>query len=216
MRTRNLLRTIPAFAILASLAVTISPAMASPATTIKLEQIAEAKCLGQRGAPIVIEDFADYQCPTCKVLFLETTRKLIQDYVAAGKVYLVHHDFPIVSLHPHSREAARWACAGALIGKFELVEEALYSRQEAWGATGDIEGALSSVLTASEMKRAKALVNAPEIDQSIQSDMQLGNQRRVGGTPTVFVTYKGKTAVLPPGAISYPLLKQYLDYLLKQ
>ena len=210
----NLLSVIATVAAMAFSAVASAPVSARPAAaTTKVQQLAEAQCLGQRSAPIVIEDFADYQCPTCKVLFEETTRKLIQEYVATGKVYLVHHDFP---LHPHSRDAARWVCAAALIGKFEPAEEALYSRQSSWGATGDIEGALSSVLTAAELKRAKALMGSPEIEQSIENDINLGNQRRVGSTPTVFVTYKGKTAQLPPGAISYALLKQYLDYLLKQ
>ena len=46
--------------------------------------------------------------------------------------------------------------------------------------------------------------------------MALGRDRGVNSTPSLFVTYKGKRVALPPGAIGYAILKQYLDYLLKQ
>ncbi len=45
--------------------------------------------------------------------------------------------------------------------------------------------------------------------------MNLGQTRRVSGTPTIFVTHGGTTTPLPPGGVGYPLLKQYLDYLLQ-
>ena len=59
----------------------------------------------------------------------------------------MHHDFPL-PMHSHSREAARWANAAAAIGKFEQVEAVLYSQQETWGASGDIEKALSASVDA--------------------------------------------------------------------
>ena len=188
---------------------------AKPTVSLTPAQLTAAKSMGQRAAPITLEDFADFQCPMCRTLFMDTTRKLIQEYVSTGKVYLVHHDFPL-PMHPHSKDAAKWANAAAAIGKFEPVEEALYSHQDSWGESGNIEGSLSSVLSTADMRRAKALLNDPEIDQAIQKDIDLGNSRGVNQTPSLFVTHKGQTVALPPGAISYPLLKQYLDYLLKQ
>ena len=44
----------------------------------------------------------------------------------------------------------------------------------------------------------------------------MGIQRNVNQTPTVYVTSHGKTEALPGGDVSYTLLKQYLDYLLRQ
>ena len=183
--------------------------------TITPAQLTAAKSIGQRSAPITLEDFADFQCPMCRTLFQDTTRKLIQDYVSTGKVYLVHHDFPL-PMHPHSREAARWANAAALLGKFQPVEDALYAHQDSWGASGTIEGTLSSVLSPADLKKARTLMSDPDIEAAIQKDVELANQRGVNQTPSLFVTHKGQTVPLPPGAISYPLLKQYLDYLLKQ
>jgi protein-disulfide isomerase len=187
---------------------------ATPAVEkITADQLTAAKSLGVKNAPIMIEDFADFQCPSCKALFEGTTEQLIRDYVQTGKVYLVHHDFPL-PMHSHSREAARWANAAAAIGKFEQVEAVLYSQQETWGASGDIEKALSGVLTPAELKRCSALVNNPEIEQAIQKDVALGTERHVNQTPSLFVTHNAKVVPLPPGAVQYSILKQYVDYLL--
>lgn len=140
---------------------------------------------------------------------------VIDDYVSTGKVYLIHHDFPL-AMHHYSKEAAHWADAAAAIGKFQAVAGALYMQQETWGASGNIEATVASVLSPAELKKVKALVNTPEIQDAVQRDIALGNQRGVSQTPSMFVMQNGKVIPLPPGPIAYPLLKQYLDYLLKQ
>ncbi|MGA7030593.1 MAG: thioredoxin domain-containing protein, partial [Candidatus Acidiferrales bacterium] len=53
------------------------------------------KSLGNKNAPITMEVFSDYQCPSCGNFFENTLRPMINDYVAQGKVYLIHHDFPL-------------------------------------------------------------------------------------------------------------------------
>jgi protein-disulfide isomerase len=191
------------------------PAAKSALPVVTLEQLSEGKSLGTKHAPILLEEFTDFQCPACKLLFEGTTEQVIRNYVDTGKVYLVHHDFPLAG-HAHSREAARWANAAAAIGKFEPVEAALFAQQDNWGATGNIQAALNGVLTGPEMKRVSALVNDPEIELSIQKDYELGLQRHVMQTPSLFVTHNGITSALPPGPVTYPILKQYLDYLLTQ
>jgi protein-disulfide isomerase len=188
----------------------------APQAKITMTEIEAAKTLGSKGAPIMIEDFSDFQCPVCRGFFLNTTKPLIDNYVSTGKVYLVHHDYPL-PMHAHSEDAAKWANAAAAIGKFEEVENVLYSRQDDWGMTGKVEDTVATVLSPAELKRASALVSSPEVAAAIQHDKDLGNQRGVSATPTVYVTPKGgQTVALPPMGTDYHLLKQYLDYLLKQ
>jgi len=107
--------------------------------------LAARKSLGSATAPITVEVFADFQCPQCKIFYLTTTQQLIDNYVSTGKVYLVHHDFPL-SMHSNSRQAAHWANAAALAGKFQVAEHALYEKQETWGPTGQIEQVLAGAL----------------------------------------------------------------------
>ncbi len=183
-------------------------------TRLAAAEITALKALGSKSAPITIEVFSDFQCPACKRTFEETLRPVIDNYVATGKVYLVHRDFPL-PMHAHSREAARWANAAAQIGKFEKVEAALYAKQESWAANGNIEAVVGTVLSPAEMKKVRPLVQGGQLEAVIDRDVTLGKSRLVNQTPTLFVTKGGETEKLTSG-VTYSLLKQYLDYLLKK
>lgn len=183
---------------------------------VSAAELTALKAVGSKSAPIVIEVFSDFQCPACKRVYQETLRPVMDNYVATGKVYLVHRDFPL-PMHNHSREAARWANAAAAIGKFEKVEEALYSKQDTWSASGNMEAVVAAVLSPAEMKKVRQVMSETAmLDAAIDRDRELGLQKRVTQTPSLFVTRGAQTEALPAGGLSYSLLKQYLDYLLKQ
>lgn len=168
------------------------------------------KTMGSRSAPITIEVFSDYECPACGLLYTETLRPLIDDYVATGKVYLVHRDFPL-AMHPYSKVAARLVNAAAKIGRFEKAESAIYTKRESWERSGNLDAALATVLTPAELQRVKQIAESGKMDPFIESDMALGNSRNIHQTPSLFVTYGGQTEPLPPGGVTYRILKSYLD-----
>ncbi len=193
----------------------VATPLASAQTKVAAAELTPLKSLGSRSAPITVEIFSDFQCPACKRLYTDTLRPLMENYVSTGKVYLVHHDFPL-PMHSHGREAARWANAAAQAGVFEKAEEALYAKQETWAANGNIEAVLAAALTPAEMKKVRLnLQHAQQIDAAIDKDVVLGQARRVNQTPSVYVTHNGETVPLPPGGVTYALMKQYLDYLLQ-
>jgi protein-disulfide isomerase len=177
------------------------------------DEIATGKAMGSKNAPIRFEDFSDFQCPACRNFYMTVTRQLIDDYVVTGKVYWVHHDFPI---HNHAAEAAKWADAAAAIGKFQEVENALYTNQDSWGASGNIEPFVANVLSPAQLKRVEALEGSSEVAAAVQHDEDMGHQRNVTQTPSLFITYKGNVTPVPAAGASFPLLKSYFDYLLKQ
>ncbi|MGH7839503.1 MAG: DsbA family protein, partial [Candidatus Binataceae bacterium] len=112
----------------------------------------------------------------------------------------------------------------------------LFDNQEAWSRDGDIEKYVSAALTPAEYKRvqqlmtgctstaagvkpAKFSVNAAQgcaLDAGIDKDVALGNQIQVGSTPTFVITCKGQRYPPASAAISYPVIKQFFDELLKQ
>lgn len=197
---------------------------------------APIKSYGSSGAPIRMEVFTDYECPMCRNLYEQTLRPMIGDYVASGKVYLIHHDYPLdLAEHKYSGEAARWANVAAQFGNFEAAERALYDNQAAWSADGNIAKYLAGAMPTSDFNRiAKVMetcvppgpkgrpgtVLMPphpcEADQYIESDIQLGNSVPVSGTPTYVITYKGQRLPAASGFVSWPVLKQFFDNLLRQ
>jgi protein-disulfide isomerase len=195
---------------------------------------APMKAYGSRTAPITMEVFTDYECPMCRNLYEQTLRPMINDYVASGKVYLVHRDYPLnIAAHKYSGQAARWVNVAAQFGEFETVEAALYDNQQAWDASGDIAKYVASALSKSDFNRVQRIMDACEppgpkgtpggvvapphpceVDPYIEKDIELGNQLPVTGTPAWMIIYKGQR--LPPstGFVSWTVLKQFFDNLL--
>jgi protein-disulfide isomerase len=199
---------------------------------------APVKSYGSPNAPIMMEVFTDYECPSCRNLYDNTLKDMINDYVAAGKVYLVHHDFPL-PMHKYGYEAARWLNASARIGKFASVEEALYDHQNDWAADGNIAKYVSAAMSPADFKRVETIMSgcgfdappglksvsfsaahpvgdACSVDSYIEADRALGNAIPVQSTPTYVITYKGKRLPVGAGAVSWPILKQFFDSLLSQ
>jgi protein-disulfide isomerase len=179
------------------------------------QNVQPLKTLGAKTAPITFEVFSDFQCPTCKALYEQTLRSVFEGYVGTGKVYFIHRDFP---QHKYSRDAARYANAAARIGKLEAVSTALFSQQGTWAANGGIESCVASALTPAEMKKLRQTLqaNGAQIDADIQSDLALGREKlRIGGTPTTIITCRGQSYTVV-GLVSYPILRQFLEELLKR
>jgi len=190
------------------------------------------KAVGFPSAPIVMEVFSDYMCPQCRNFYMNSLRAMMNDYVPAGKVYLIHRDFPLpIAEHKYNWDAARWGTAAARIGRFEEVDRALYENELAWGADGNIQKFVAAALSPADLKRVQKLVapclsqTPPELrpaapagtscslDVFINQDIALGKQVPVQATPTYVITNRGNR--LPPGSgfVSWPLMKQFLDSL---
>jgi protein-disulfide isomerase len=191
-----------------------APLPSAPQSASDLTDVDPHKAFGSKNAPVAMEVFSDYQCPACKTLFTTTNRRLMDDYVSTGKVYLIHRDFPL-PMHQHSREAALYARAAAQLGKVEPVEQALFQNQEKWEQSGDVAGTVAAVLSAAEMAKVRALVKGGTLDPMIDKDYALGQIYRVNQTPTTVFHCKGQTYPYS-GVMTYDILKQFLDQLLSQ
>jgi protein-disulfide isomerase len=167
------------------------------------------KAAGSPTAPIKIEVFSDFQCPACKNLHDLTLTPLMKDYVATGKVYLIHREFPLPT-HPYSRLAAAYASAAARIGKYQEVSDRLFLFQSSWSASGNVDEAACGALSPAEAKTVRALVKDPSIAAEIDRDLEIGRKLALHQTPTMLVQH-GANVYPWPGAVSYELLRSYLD-----
>ncbi len=191
-----------------------APLPPAPQSAAGLSDVDPHKAFGSKNAPVTMEVFSDFQCPACKTLFTTTNRRLMDDYVSSGKVYLIHRDFPL-AMHAHSRVAARYARAAAQLGKVEPVEQALFQNQEKWEQSGDVDGTVADVLSPTEMAKVRALVKGGTLDAAIDKDYALGQTYRINQTPTTVFHCKGQTYPYS-GVMTYDILKQFLDQLLSQ
>ena len=192
------------------------------------------KSLGNPSAPIKLVVYDDYECPACGQFYEQTLRPMIDTYVAEGKVYLVHRDYPLPPpIHQFSRQAARWVNAAARIGKFEAVERALFDNQMAWSEFGAenpkgiMKPFVESALTPVEFKRVERLMQGCEsndyneikgcaVDAEIQRNLAAGELIPVRQTPTYQIYYKGQPYPPEAGVVPWTLLRQFFDQVLSQ
>jgi protein-disulfide isomerase len=179
-----------------------------------VNDIDPSKAFGSKNAPVVMEIYSDFQCPACKQLFLQTTQRVMDNYVNNNKLYIVHRDFPL-PMHAYSRVAASYARAAAHIGKCEAVEQTLFENQEKWEVNGDVKGTVAAVLSPAELKKVQALVDSHVLEPLVEKDKQLGQAVPVNQTPTSIIHTKEGQSYPVVGFVSFDVLKTLLDQVTK-
>jgi protein-disulfide isomerase len=180
----------------------------APATTPK-----NFKEAGSSTAPIACEVYTDYECPACAQLYAELMPQLMKEYVATGKVKLLHRDYPL-TYHTHSRLAARFANAAGQLGHYEEAVYQIFRTQSAWGLTGDIDGQLMQVLAPGVMQKVRDLVrNDAHLDDTVSADITMGREDQIGSTPSIVIVARGQRRVVTH--VDFAMLKSMLDELLR-
>jgi protein-disulfide isomerase len=170
---------------------------------------------GSPSAPITIEVYTDYECPACRELYLTTLPPLATDFVATGKVRLIHRDYPLPQ-HQFSKLATKYANAAGQIGKYDLVANQIFQTQPEWDQNGNVDAAIAKVLSPADMQKVRDLVKTDtKLDDSVTKDVAMGNQDHLTQTPTMEITHNGKREQIS-GGMPYSILKSYLNKLLGQ
>ncbi len=193
----------------AVLGITIVLGLAGPAPGFVDESL---ECVaGLPNAPVKMEVFSDFQCPSCRSFYLETVRPVIENYARFNKVSIYYYEFPLKQ-HPYARVASRFAVAAKRLGRVQWaqVSDALYTEQALWSADGKVEAAVARALSPEDLARAKKIMEGPAVDEEIDRAVMIGNGRGVTSTPTFFVTVGGREQRVV-GGVSYPILKNFID-----
>jgi protein-disulfide isomerase len=141
---------------------------------------AGAPATGPATAPVTIVEFTDYQCPYCHRA-QAVIDEVLQRY--AGKVRLVHLDFPLDG-HPEAVPAARAArCAGEQ-GRFWEYHRSLMAKPGTLDAADLTGRALALKLREGDFG---ACLASDRHDPAIHAELQQGSELGVTGTPAYFV-----------------------------
>jgi len=117
------------------------PASATPAQTVS-EAFPTAgadsepdswRSMGDPDAPVVVEDFADFQCPCCGQFFSNSEARLREEYVETGKVRFIFRNYPIVDSYVSNGTESTLAALAALCageqGDFWEYHDLLFENQ---------------------------------------------------------------------------------------
>ncbi len=141
---------------------------------------------GDANSKVMMVEFADYMCPTCKV-----THEKIKEYLRMrpNAFRLGFLNFPVpIAAHKWARQAAVAAEAAGKQGKFWEMHDYLFQHQEEMeqpGFTPDRFNDFAGAIGLNVEKFRKAMAD-PKLADIVSADFALGGKNGVTGTPTAF------------------------------
>jgi protein-disulfide isomerase len=161
---------------------------------------------GDPAAKVTVIEYGDFQCPTCAYYEKNLAPIISRDYIEAGKVQFIYHEFPL-SGHQHALPAAEAArCAGDQ-GKFWEMHDMLFTNQGQWATLSSVSNVFSGYAGQLGLDRGTfdACMSAGTHRDVVVAAGESAIAKGIGGTPTFEVN--GQTADLNalPGAIEAAL-----------
>jgi protein-disulfide isomerase len=160
---------------------------------------------GNPGAPVVLEEFGDFECLPCSVVW-STLEKLEHDY--AEQLVVVFREHPL-KMHRYARDAARAAEAAGLQGKFWEMHDTLYRNRATWVPAPYIGPYLNEYATqlGLDLDRFKTDMDGPEVARRMTADWDRGESLGVDRTPVIFINGEK----IPPTARDESSLRAAID-----
>jgi protein-disulfide isomerase len=154
---------------------------------------------GPEDAPVLIVEFADYECPYCQRIYPEL-KKLQKEF--AGKVAVAFKDFPL-PMHAHAEKAAEAARCAEEQGRFWDFHDQLFENNQRLEPALLKEHARALKLDAERFDRC---LDAGEQAATVQKDFAQGQRLGLTGTPSFFIN-----GHFLSGAVKYSTLRDVVQ-----
>jgi protein-disulfide isomerase len=152
----------------------------------------DGRSMGDPNAPVVIEVFEDFQCPSCQNYSEQIEPQVIENFVASGQVYYTFRHFPFLDddeLRKESDQAANASMCAAEQNKFWDYHDIIFANQtgENVGAYTDNRLIAFAEAIDLDMDAFNSCFEDNSYEAEIQDDLEKARSLSVTGTPGVFV-----------------------------
>lgn len=170
-----------------------------------------ANFLGSENSPVVVEEFADFQCPTCGVVHPKV-KEVVSHF--GNKIKFVFRNYPLTQVHPHAYDAAVAAEAAGMQGKFWQMQEMIFTNQGNWSAQTNARGMFKDYAAkiGLDVTKYENDTLAMATKQRVDADMQRGNAIGIQSTPTILINGK----MVPFSQVEIASLKALIEAELKK
>ncbi len=150
------------------------------ADRIKDVRLEDSPSRGPSGAPVVVVEFADFECPHCQM-----TAPLLDKLVESHKdsVRFVYKFMPLQG-HTHAEPAARAAIAAGMQGKLWEMHHKLFVSAEHLDQS-DLEGYAREL--GLDVVKFRADMQSQAATDRLAADRKLADELKVAGTPTIYI-----------------------------
>ena len=144
--------------------------------------------LGNPDAPVVITEYADYQCPGCQTFDMVQFPDIVRQLVETGKVRWRYRDFPLSS-HAFSRLAAHSAACADDQGRYWEQHASIYQGQSNWAREAEPSGTFRGYAEriGLDLKAYDECMMSAKYAGRIQASYDEGVRVGVNGTPTFLI-----------------------------
>lgn len=143
---------------------------------------------GSSNAIVTIEEFADFQCPTCAQVYTVMN----QVHAAYGsRIKFIYRNYPLTQIHKNSYDASVAAEAAYLQdqNKFWDMQNQLFTNQTAWSNLPDprptFKGYAEKI--GLDVARWENDVAGLLAKNRVNADMDRGKALNISGTPTIYI-----------------------------
>jgi protein-disulfide isomerase len=147
-----------------------------------------ARVLGSPAAKITLIEYADPQCPACRLYTEEFFPTLVREYVRRGKVKTEFRGFPFIG--DDSAKAYRFLLAAAEQDKLWNLAEALYRNQGAENSgwvTDDLIRGIAAEIPGLDVDKLFTDAERADIRQQAESAEAAATAAGIGGTPSFLI-----------------------------
>jgi protein-disulfide isomerase len=142
--------------------------------------------LGSPTASVTVEEFADFQCPTCA-----STHPIMKEIQSTygSKIRFIFREFPL-TMHPKAYDAAVAAEAAGLQGKFWAMQDQLFTNQQTWASPSANHKELWSGYAQKiglNVQQWENDVSGMSAKSRVDQDMARAKGLNVSSTPSVYV-----------------------------
>lgn len=143
--------------------------------------------IGHPDAPVLVEAFEDFQCPSCLQFTEQIEPLVLQNFVYAGTARFQFRHNPFIG--PDSMRAANASMCANEQGRFWDFHDMLFANQlgENIGAFSDRRMEAMADLLGLDLETWTACYDSDAYESLIQADLDEARTRGVTGTPTIFV-----------------------------
>ncbi|GHG70069.1 DsbA family protein [Streptomyces griseocarneus] len=142
--------------------------------------------VGKADAPVVLVEYADYQCSFCGRFTRETQPELVRKYVDEGVLRIEFRNFPIFG--KDSERAARAAWAAGRQGRFPQFHHELFAKLRKGDALAEDKLVdLAGKAGVKDLDRFREDLNGSAAEAAVKKDQEEGYALGVKSTPTFLV-----------------------------
>ncbi len=161
---------------------------------------------GAVNSPVVIEEFADFQCPTCGFVHPKMN-EISAKY--GNRVKFIFRNFPLITVHKNAYGAAVAAEAAGLQGKFWEMQDLLFRNQTQWSNLDNPQEQFSDYAAriGLDVEKFKNDMLGVQAKQRVDFDIQRGNALGIRSTPTVLINGRP----IPAEQLEVDLMSNIID-----